>query len=139
MICEMTGLDFSNASLLDEGTAAAEAMNMVYGTHNGKRQKFFISSSIFPQSIDVMKTRAHGNGIDLVIADLTEFPWEQAEEFCGAIFQNPDNIGELQDYTEFISKLNEHKVRTIMIADIMSLAICKTPGEMGADIAVGSV
>jgi len=139
MVKELTGMDYSNASLLDEGTSAAEAVNMVYGTHNGKRNKVFVSNSIYPQTLDVMRTRSHGNGIELVFGDVSDFPWADAEQYCGAIFQNPDNVGHLQDYSSFISKLKESKVRSIVIADIMSLPITKSPGEMGADIAVGSV
>lgn len=86
MVKELTGLEYSNASLLDEGTAAAEACNLVYGLHNGKRKKIFVSNSIFPQTIDVIKTRAYGNEMELVIGDLAGFPYEQASEFCGAIF-----------------------------------------------------
>ena len=76
MITELTNLDVSNASLLDEATAAAEAVAMAYTTHNFKRSKVFVSSSIFPQTIDVMKTRASALSIELVIDDVSEFPWE---------------------------------------------------------------
>ena len=79
MITELTGLDVSNASLLDEGTAAAEAVAMSYSTHNGKRNYAFVSRSIFPQSIDVMITRASALNIELVIDDLDNFPWENAD------------------------------------------------------------
>ena len=79
MITELTGLDVSNASLLDEGTAAAEAVAMAYSTHNFKRKKAFVSRSIFPQSIDVMITRASALNIELVIDDLENFPWENAD------------------------------------------------------------
>ena len=138
MIVELTGLDFANASLLDEANAASEAMAMAYSIHNNNRKKFFVSHNLFPQSIDVCKTRAKANGIDLVIGDIAEFPWDHAKEFCGAIFQNPDNIGNITNYTELFAKFKENGIISILAQDIMSTVICKPAGEMGADIAVGS-
>jgi len=79
MICELTGLDISNASLLDEATSAAEGMGMTYALSNFKRSKFFVSTSIFPQTIDLIKTRAEALGIDLVFGEVSEFPWDEAE------------------------------------------------------------
>ena len=76
MICELTGLDISNASLLDEATSAAEGMAMTYGISNFKRNKFFVSSSIFPQTTDLIKTRASALGIELVFGEVSEFPWD---------------------------------------------------------------
>jgi glycine dehydrogenase len=93
---------------------------------------------LFPQSIDVCKTRAKANGIDLVIGDIAEFPWDHSKEFCGAIFQNPDNIGNITNYTELFAKFKENGIISILAQDIMSTVICKPAGEMGADIAVGS-
>jgi glycine dehydrogenase len=139
MITELTGLDISNASLLDEATAAAEAMFMSVNSHNGKRNKFFVSKHIFPQSIEVIKTRADGISLELVVDDPANFDFSKAKEFCGVIVQNPDNLGTVTDLTEFAAKLRENKVLLTVIADILSLAIVKSPGEMGADIAVGSV
>lgn len=138
MITELTGLDVANASLLDESTSAAEAMFMAYNLHNGKRNKFFLSSTVFPQTIEVIKTKADGLGIELVIDEPANFNWEKADEFCGYLVQNPDNFGNLHDITATAAKLKEHKVIVTIVADILSLAITKTPGEMGADIAVGS-
>lgn len=115
MITELTGLDIANASLLDEGTAAAEAMAMVFATHNFKRSKFFVSKSIFPQSIDVMKTRANALGIDLIHGDVEDFPWAEADTFCGAIVQTPDNIGNMKDYEELFATFRENKIRSIVI------------------------
>lgn len=139
MITELTNLDVANASLLDEATAAAEAVGMAYATHNFKRSKAFVSNTIFPQSIDVMKTRASALGIELVIGDVKAFPWEEADQFCGAIVQTPDNIGNMKDYEELFSRFRMNKVRSIVIQDILSLPISKPAGEMGADIACGSV
>ena len=115
MITELTGLDISNASLLDEATAAAEGMGMAYGIHNCKRTKFFVSKSIFPQTIDVIKTRAHAFGIELVFGDISEFPWSSAEQFCGAIVQTPDNLGNMKDYTELFTRFSEKQVKTVVI------------------------
>jgi glycine dehydrogenase len=85
MITELTGLDIANASLLDEATAAAEAMQMSHNIHNGKRNKFFVSKHIFPQDIEVIKTRADGIGIELVIDEPENFDFSKAEEYCGYI------------------------------------------------------
>lgn len=137
MITELTGLDVSNASLLDEASSAAEAMFMAYNVHNGKRNKFFLSKHIFPQNIQVIKTKADGLGIELVIDEPANFPWEKASDFCGYMVQNPDNLGNVTDITEVAAKLHEQKVVVTVIADILSLAVIKPPGEMGADIAVG--
>jgi len=138
MITELTGLDVANASLLDEASSASEAMFMAYNVHNGKRSKFFLSKTVFAQNIEVIKTKADGLGIELVIDEPANFNWEKASEFCGYLVQNPDNFGNVHDYTATIAKLKEHKVIVTIIADILSLAITKTPGEMGADIAVGT-
>ncbi len=83
MITELTGLDISNASLLDEATSASEAMFMAYNVHNGKRGKFFLSSHIFPQTIEVVKTKAYGLGIELIVDDPVNFDWKNASEYCG--------------------------------------------------------
>jgi len=138
MITELTGLDVSNASLLDEASAASEAMFMAYNVHNGKRNKFFLSSSIFPQNIEVVKTKANGLGIELVIDEPSRFPWAQAEEFCGYMVQNPDNLGNVSDISEVAGRLREKKVVVTVIADLLAMTIIKNPGEMGADIAIGS-
>lgn len=138
MITELTGLDVANASLLDEASSASEAVFMSYNVHNGKRNKYFVSKSVFPQNIEVIKTKAGGLGIELVIDEPANFNWAQAGEYCGYLVQNPDNFGNVHDYTATIAKLKEQKVVVTIVADILSLAITKTPGEMGADIAVGT-
>jgi len=85
MITELTGLDISNASLLDEATAAAEAMAMTWSIANGKRNKCYVSTSIYPQTIDVLKTRADALDIELVFGEIDKFPWDKSEEYCGAL------------------------------------------------------
>ena len=107
MITELSGMDISNASLLDEGTAAAEGMAMCFSLHNLKRKKFFVSTSIFPQTIDVIKTRADALNIDLVFGEVCEFPWDSASEYCGVVVQTPDNIGNLHDYSELLAQFKE--------------------------------
>ena len=85
MIIELTGLDIANASLLDEATSYAEAVALAYASHNFKRSKFYISDLMFPQIIDVIQTRSLGNGVEIVVGKIADFPWEQAEEYCGMI------------------------------------------------------
>lgn len=138
MITELTGLDVSNASLLDEASSASEAMFMAYNVHNGKRNKFFLSKHVFPQNIEVVKTKADCLGIELVIDEPANFNWSKVEEYCGYMVQNPDNLGNVTDITEVAARLRENKVVVTIIADILSLALIKSPGEMGADIAIGS-
>jgi glycine dehydrogenase len=139
MVTELTGMDIANASLLDEATAAGEAMQMAYNVHNSKRSKFFVSKHIFPQNLEVMKTRAYGIGLELVIDEPANFDFANAEHYCGVMIQNPDNLGNLHDLSELSAKLKPSKVTLCVIADILSLAEVKPPGEMGVDIAVGSV
>ena len=115
MIVELTNLDIANASLLDESSAAAEGVAMSYSTHNGKRSKVYVSNSIYPQTIDVMQTRASATGVELVFGEPADFPWDEASKFCGVIVQSPDNIGNCTDFSKFFSKLKEHKVRSILM------------------------
>ena len=105
MITELTHLDVANASLLDEGTAAGEAMIMSCHIHNNKRRKYFLSKNVFPQNMEVMKTRAHGLGIELVIDDPAKFDFAKADEYCGLMVQNPDNFGNAEDFSEIAKKL----------------------------------
>jgi len=135
---EITEMDVANASLLDEATAAAEACQMSYNVHNGKRNKYFCSESLFPQTIAVIKTKCHALGIDLVIDDVKNFDWDDIKSYSGMIVQNPDNFGSVHDYTDLGKKIKEHKLVFTIIADILGNTIFKTPGAMGADIACGS-
>ena len=91
-------MDVSNASLLDEASAAAEAVSMSVGVHNGKRTKFFMSQSIFPQTIDVVKTKCHAADIQLVLGKVEDFDWKNAKDYAGIMVQNPDNFGSFKDY-----------------------------------------
>jgi len=98
-IVGLTGMDISNASLLDEATAASEAVQMAYNVHNGKRTKFFVSDSIFPQNLEVIKTKCYGLGIELEVGDTNKFDFSKGKEYAGMLVQNPDNFGNLKDYT----------------------------------------
>jgi len=137
-IMGLTNMAIANASLLDEATSAAEAVQMSYNIHNGKREKYFLSESTFPQNIDVIKTKCHALNIELVIGDVAKFDWSKASEYCGMLVQNPDNFGNLHDYTELGSVLRQNDIVFTICADILSLTLAKPPGDMNADIAVGS-
>ncbi|WKK64943.1 aminomethyl-transferring glycine dehydrogenase [Lutimonas zeaxanthinifaciens] len=141
VITDLTGLPLANSSLLDEGTAAAEAMIMLYnGRSRGQKKngsnKFFVSEEILPQTKDILMTRAEPLGIELVYGDHRNI--ELSEDFYACILQYPSRDGMIFDYTEFIEKAHQIEIRSIVAADILSLAILKSPGEMGADVAVGT-
>ncbi|PSL15687.1 aminomethyl-transferring glycine dehydrogenase [Shimia abyssi] len=137
MVSDLTGLDVANASLLDEATAAAEAMAMAKrsGRSKANNAAFFVDKNCHPQTIEVIKTRATPLGIDVVVADPDTL---DAGAVFGAIFQYPGTHGHVRDFTNEIAALHEHKAIAVVAADILSLALLKSPGEMGADIAIGS-
>ena len=136
MICELTGLDVANASLLDEGTAAAEAMAVAERVSKNKSKIFFIDEQCHPQSIAVMQTRAEPLGWKLIIGnpekDLV------ATDVCGAIFQYPGTDGEVRDFRGVIAQLKAAGAISVMAADPLALTVLTSPGELGADIAIGS-
>ena len=137
MIVELTGLEIANASLLDEGTAAAEAMSMSYGLCKNKNANaFFVDCHCHPQTIEVIKTRAYPLGIELIIADHRFFELEQ--EIFGALLQYPATDGTIYDYRTFIESAHDKGALVTVAADPLSLALLTPPGEFGADIAVGS-
>ncbi|MCY1127701.1 aminomethyl-transferring glycine dehydrogenase [Frigidibacter sp. RF13] len=135
MVCDLTGLEIANASLLDEATAAAEAMTMAHRVAKSKSNLFFIDQECHPQNIEVMRVRAEPLGIEIMVGDPNDL---DASKVFGAIFQYPGTHGHLMDFTKQIASLHEQGAIGIMIADIMALTILKEPGAMGADIAVGS-
>ncbi len=137
MVSDLTGLDVANASLLDEATAAAEAMAMAKrgGRSKANNAAFFVDRNCHPQTIAVIQTRAAPLGIDVQVADPDDL---DAGAVFGAIFQYPGTYGHVRDFTSEIAALHEHNAIAIVAADILSLALLKSPGEMGADIAVGS-
>ena len=135
MICDLTGLEIANASLLDESTAAAEAMTMAERVARSKAKGFFIDENCHPQNIAVMKTRAAPLGIEVIVGKPTDL---EPSKVFGAIFQYPGTYGHLTDFTAPISALHAAGAVGIVIADPLALTILKEPGAMGADIAVGS-
>ncbi|MDB9932567.1 aminomethyl-transferring glycine dehydrogenase [Flavobacteriales bacterium] len=141
MVSDLTGMEIANASLLDESTAAAEAMSMLFNTRKrdqvkGNVVKFFVSEECFPQTIDVVKTRAKGFGIELVIGNHKEFT--PTAEFFGALVQYPAANGEIHEYGNLATQLHELKAKLVVAADILSLALLTPPGEFGADVVVGT-
>jgi glycine dehydrogenase len=140
MIIDLTGMQIANASLLDEGTAAAEAMHLLYASRKASKKnahKFFVDQNAFPQTIDLLTTRATPIGVELVVGDINTLDLSDANLF--AVFvQNPNGNGEVKDYTSFNASAHEKDVYTVMAADLMSLVLMKSPGEMGADVVVGS-
>jgi glycine dehydrogenase len=140
MVIELTGMEIANASLLDEGTAAAEAMAMLYATR--KREKaqaevFFVSELCHPQTIDVVIGRARPLGIEVQIGDHRNFDLTQ-EAIFGALLQYPATDGQVIDYTDLIATAHELNVTVVVAADLLALTLLKAPGEMGADVVVGS-
>jgi glycine dehydrogenase len=135
MVSDLTALDIANASLLDESTAAAEAMTMARRVAKSKANAFFIDENCHPQNIAVMKTRAEPIGIEVIVGDPDDM---DADAVFGAVFQYPGTYGHVRDFTALIEKLHAAKAIAIMVADPLALALLKPPGEMGADIAVGS-
>ena len=133
---DLTAMDLANASLLDEATAAAEAMALAKRvSKNRKANKFFVHEHCFPQTIDVIKTRAECFGWELIIGGIDAI---NHEELFGAIFQYPSMLGEAIDFTDVIADLHTNKAIAIVAADLMSLALLKPPGEMNADVVIGS-
>ena len=136
MTLDLTAMELANASLLDEATAAAEGMALAKRvSRNRKSNLFFVDQNCFPQTIDVIRTRAECFGIELIIGDVDTI---RDHDLFGAIFQYPSMLGEAQDLTELIRKLHEQKAIAIAAADLMSLVLLKPPGEMGADVVTGS-
>src|SRR5690554_4629385 len=140
VVADLTGLPIANASLLDEGTACAEAMHMTFNAKKRDQKdanKFFIAEDIFPQSLAVCETKARGLGIEIVVGNPFEFDF--TEEFYGALFQLPGKSGEINDYTDLIAELKEKNIQVTIADDLMALALIKSPGDMGADVAVGTI
>ena len=141
MICDLTGMELANASLLDESTAAAEAMALLYDVRERAQKKanthkFFVSEEILPQTLSVLKTRAIPIGVELVVGNHQEFNF--SDEYYGAIVQYPGKHGQVYDYTDFIGKANANNIKVAVAADILSLVKLKAPAEFGADVVVGT-
>ncbi len=135
MVIDLTGLEVANASLLDEGTAAAEAMSMCHGLKDG-RNVFFVSATCHPQTIDVVKTRARAGGIEIAVGDHQTF--EFTNRVFGALVQYPETYGGIPDYSAFVDRAHAAGALVAVAADLLSLTLLRPPGEFGADIALGS-
>jgi glycine dehydrogenase len=140
-IIELTGMEIANASLLDEGTAAAEAMALLFDvrTRDQKKNnanKFFVSEEILPQTLSVLQTRSTPKGIELVVGNHETFDF--STDFFGAILQYPGKFGQVNDYASFIAKAHENEIKVAVASDILSLVKLTPPGEMGADVVVGT-
>jgi len=141
MVSDLTDMDLANASLLDEGTSAAEAMIMLYNsrTRSQKKEninKFFVSEMCLPQTIDILNTRSEPLGIEVIIGNHLEFDF--SESYFALLLQYPGKYGEVTDYVEFASKVKEKEIAIIVAADLLSLTMLKPPGEWGADVVVGT-
>ncbi len=140
-VTDLTGMELANSSLLDEGTAAAEAMSMLYGQRKGKKRKqanvFFVSENCLPQTIRVLQTRAEPIDIEIVVGDHKNIDIED-EKLFGMLLQYPGADGTVEDFTALIEAAHEHDVFAVVAADLLSLTLLKAPGEMGADVVVGS-
>jgi glycine dehydrogenase len=141
MVSELTGMELANASLLDEGTAAAEAMIMMLNTRSKNQKKanalqFFVSEEVFPQTIDILKTRATPLGISLIFGNHQTF--EFTDTVYGALIQYPAKSGQVYDYASFVKKAKSAEARVAVAADLLSLTLLKPPGEWGADVVVGT-
>ncbi len=139
MIIDLTGMEIANASLLDEATAAAEALHLLHASKKGAKKdahKFFVDENTFPQVIDLLKTRSTPIGVELVIGDVSKLDITDPNLF-GVYIQNPNNNGEIKEYSSFIAAAHEKELFVVVGVDLMSLLLVKSPGEMGADVVVG--
>ncbi len=137
MVMDLTGLEIANASLLDEGTAAAEAMALFHGAARGReRNRFFVSDRCHPQTIEVVRTRALPRDVEVVVGDAEEFDFD--ESVFGALLQYPETDGAVRDYRGFCERAHDSGAQVAMAADLMALTQLVPPGELGADVAVGN-
>jgi glycine dehydrogenase len=139
MVCDLTRMDIANASLLDEGTAAAEALNMAFGLHNTARTKFFVAADVHPQTLDVVRTRAGGVGVDVVVGDPRAANFASGE-FAGVLLQYPATTGvaDAEGVAAVAAAAKASKTVVVVASDLLALTLCKAPGELGASIVVGS-
>lgn len=141
MVIELSGMEIANASLLDEGTAAAEAMALLFDVRTREQKKanvnkFFVSEEILPQTLSILETRSTPIGIELVVGNHETFDF--SNEFFGTMLQYPGKHGQVYDYSGFIAKAKANDIKTAVAADILSLVKLVSPGEMGADVVVGT-
>ena len=141
VISDLTGMELANASLLDESTAAAEAMALLYNVREKDKKKsnaskFFVSEEVLPQTISVLETRSIPMGIELVIGKHEDFDF--SEDFFGAIVQYPSKTGKVYNYKDFIEKANNNQIKVAVAADLLSLVMLEAPGKFGVDVVVGT-
>ncbi|MCL6220569.1 aminomethyl-transferring glycine dehydrogenase [Zunongwangia pacifica] len=141
MVSDLTGMEIANASLLDESTAAAEAMALLFAVRDRKQKKddvnkFFVSEEVLPQTISLIKTRAEFLGIEIILGNHAEFDF--SADFFGALIQYPGKYGQIFDYADFVNKCNENAIKVAVAADILSLVKLQAPGELGVDVVVGT-
>ena len=141
VIVDLTGMELANASLLDESTAAAEAMSMLFDVRSRAQKKngvvkFFVSEEVLPQTLSLLQTRSNPIGIELVVGNHEEFNFN--DSFFGALLQYPGKHGQVHDYAAFVTKAKEHEIKVAVAADILSLVLLTPPGEFGADVVVGT-
>lgn len=141
MICDLTGMELANASLLDEATAAAEAMALLFDVRERAKKKagahkFFVSHEILPQTVALLETRAIPIGIELVFGNHEDFDF--ADDYFGAILQYPGKFGQIFDYESFVARANDKHIKVAVAADVLSLVKLKTPGAFGASVVVGT-
>lgn len=141
MVSDLTGMEIANASLLDEGTAAAEAMSMLLGQRKGAKRKsalrFFVSDACHPQTIDVLNTRSEPIGVQVVVGDHNQLDVTDPELY-GVLLQYPATNGSVENYSSLIEAAHENQVHVVVAADLLSLTLLTPPGEMGADVVVGT-
>ncbi|TVZ16794.1 aminomethyl-transferring glycine dehydrogenase [Maribacter sp. MAR_2009_72] len=141
IVTDLTGMELANASLLDESTAAAEAMTMLYDVRSREQKKnevlkFFVSEEILPQTLSLLKTRSTPLGIELVVGNHEEFCFDS--DYYGALLQYPGKYGQVYDYSDFVSKAKANDIKVAVAADILSLVALTPPGEFGVDVVVGT-
>ena len=141
VICDLTGMELANASLLDESTSAAEAMTMLYGARTraqkkNEASKFFVDENILPQTLSILRTRSTPLGIELVVGDPEDN--EFSNSYFGCIIQYPGKKGNIPDLKTLIQKVKIKEIATVVAADIMSLVLLESPGSYGADVVVGT-
>lgn len=137
MVASLTGLPIANASLLDEGTAAAEAMNLCMG-NKSKANTFFVADTCHRQTIDVVMTRAEPKGIKVIVGDWKSFEPSSCDDLAGVLVQYPDTLGNVNDYAAFFDKVHACKALCVVAADLLALTMLREPGSFGADICVGN-
>ncbi|KAK9675205.1 glycine decarboxylase subunit P [Basidiobolus ranarum] len=139
MVTDLTGMEIANASLLDEGTAAGEAMVMCYTASRNKKKTFFVDENCHPQTIEVLRTRAEGFGINVVVGNYKTFDFEAAQkDISGVLIQYPANDGIVIDYQEFTDRIHKLGGQVVCATELLALTMLKPPGEFGADIVLGN-